>query len=71
MAYIVGLATKEEIEQIKKMGWEIEDAPAELIDSETDPDLADAEGYVNGVKYIMVWSGASIFDILNGEPVDV
>jgi len=57
MAYVIGLLTQEEIDELEERGWELEDAPKELID----PDA----GYDPG-RMKMVWVDTSMFDVMDG-----
>lgn len=59
MAHIIGLATEEEIEELKRRGWKIEDPPEELI----------CEDQYTG-KSIMVFVDNTIFNIMNGPDWD-
>lgn len=55
MAYIVGLATEQEIEELERRGWDIEDPPEQLKSEEKD-----------GHKSIMVFVDADLFQIMDG-----
>lgn len=57
MAYIVGLVTKEEQEELEKRGWELEDPPEGLIDEALESDA---------YKIRMIFVDSSLFDIMNG-----
>ncbi len=61
MAYLIGLANKEEIQELEKRGWEIEDAPKEFTKSQGE--LSEA---IYEEEYIMVWVDNSLFNIMNG-----
>ena len=54
MAYIVGLLTEEEEQELKQRGWEIEPAPSQLVDA------ADAD------RMKMVFVDTNMFDVMNG-----
>lgn len=57
MAYIVGILTEDEEAELKKRGWILEDAPAELID-------ASEESARDRCR--MVWISSTMFDIMSG-----
>ena len=57
MAYIIGLLTSEEMKELERRGWELEEPPQELIDNEA--------GYDPG-HMKMVWVDTSMFDVMNG-----
>lgn len=58
MAYICGLATKEERIELERRGWKIEACPMDLI-----PDDATVLEFED---YIMVWVDNSLFSIMSG-----
>lgn len=60
MAYIVGLCSEEEIKELERRGWDIEEAPKSL----TSPDCRD------GLKTVMVWVDSSMFVIMDGPDWD-
>lgn len=57
MAYIVGLLTKEEEQELARRGWDVEPAPTELIDPD-DEEIRD--------RMKMVWVDTNMFDVMNG-----
>lgn len=59
MAYIIGVATEEEIIELKRRGWNIEKPPKELISI-----------YPPGHKMAMVFVDSDLFDIMNGPDWD-
>jgi len=61
MAYIIGLATQAEIEELKKRGWEIEDPPKELNTLELDSEEA-----IEPLRSIQVCVDSNVYDIMNG-----
>lgn len=56
MAYIIGLLSPDEQKVLESRGWEVEDAPAELISEET----------IHPEQMKMIWVDASMFDIMSG-----
>jgi len=56
MAYIIGLASPEEVVELKRRGWEVEDGPAELLD----PDVERTH------RFIQIWVDSSILDVMTG-----
>jgi hypothetical protein len=62
MAYIVGLLDKEEVAQLEARGWDLEDAPAQLV-----PDDMPLE---DRGRMKMVWVDASMFEIMSGPDWD-
>jgi len=57
MAYIIGLISPNEIKELEKRGWELEDAPKELI-AKIPPE--------SNKTYKMVWVDCSMFDAMTG-----
>lgn len=62
MAYIVGLLTKAERDELERRGWELEPAPAELS----------LKGYPHdsSTQMRMVWVDADMFAIMDGPDWD-
>ena len=67
MAFIAGYATKKEIEELKRRGWEIE--PAEesgLIGEDSLMEAPEDDGGPEGIKAVVVFVDSSVFDIMSG-----
>lgn len=62
MAYIVGFVTEEEEAELKRRGWDLEPAPAELIEVEDEEERG---------RMKMVFVDASMFTIMSGPDWDV
>jgi hypothetical protein len=60
MAYIIGLATQEEITELKKRGWDIGVPPKEIDTAEND------EGEPNPLTSIQIWVDSNVMDIMDG-----
>ncbi len=60
MAYIVGLLSPEEKQELERRGWEIEAAPKDLIPPEPTP----------GKEMAMVFVDTSMFDVMSGPDWD-
>lgn len=60
MAYIVGLVTPEEEEELERRGWVIESPPTELR----------TEGEGDGMRTIMVFVDSNLFTIMDGPDWD-
>lgn len=58
MAYVIGLLSPEEETELVRRGWELEDAPAQLIPE--DMELKDRG------RMKMVWVDSSMFEVMNG-----
>lgn len=56
MAYLVGLATRREIKELKRRGWNVEEPP-EFFESEKDGD--------DKFKMVMVFVDRNLFQIMN------
>lgn len=67
MAFIAGYATKKEIEELTRRGWEVE--PAEksgLIGEDRLMEAPADDGGPEEIKAVVVWVDSSIFDIMDG-----
>ena len=60
MAYIIGLCSAEEIEELERRGWKIEEPPKKLVPKH--PTVTH--------KMCMVWVDSSMFDVMNGPDWD-
>lgn len=58
MAYIIGILSEQERAELKRRGWELEDAPEELTRGE-DPS-----------QFAMVFVGTNMFDIMCGPGLE-
>lgn len=67
MAYIIGLVSLEEKQELERRGWNIEDAPVELIpkNSESVKDLVAHRTFM-----IMIWVDSSMFNVMSGPDWD-
>lgn len=63
MAYIVGLLNHEEMIELERRGWELEDAPPGLIPEDTDNPQV-------GQRMKMVWVDQSMFKVMDGPEWD-
>lgn len=63
MAYIIGLLTQEEADELERRGWELEDPPSSLVPKHLNK--ARKLG-PNGMFYRMVWVDNDMFQIMNG-----
>ena len=66
MAYICGLTTKEERDELKRRGWELEPCPAELIPVLTNPTMSYDPRSEHPEDYIMIWVDTSLFEVMDG-----
>lgn len=60
MGYVIGLANEEHIEELKRRGWEVEDAPEALNTAENEPDEPDP------LRSIMIWVDSDVLEIMDG-----
>lgn len=56
MAYIIGLCSQEEIKELERRGWEIEQAPKSLTPRHISM----------GNKMVMVWVDNDMIEIMSG-----
>jgi len=66
MAYIVGLAAKDEIEELERRGWEVEDAPAYFGSPEGSGSIDEKALKSGDVRYIMVFVDTDLFKVMSG-----
>lgn len=68
MAWLMGQATEEEIEELEARGWEIERIPARTLREFVNEDGHDGIADDGGEDYncIRVWVDADIFGIMSG-----
>jgi len=57
MAYIIGLLSRAEAEELEQRGWRLEDPPKDL---EPESALGDGE------SFRMVWVDSSMFEVMSG-----
>lgn len=62
MAYIIGLLTQEEANELERRGWELEEPPRSLVPKA----LNKAKKFKNDMFYRMVWVDNDMFAIMNG-----
>ena len=60
MAYIIGLCSNEEVEELKRRGWEIEKPPKSLYQKRP----------IKGYQTVMVWVDSDMIDIMSGPDWD-
>ena len=66
MAYLVGFATNEEVKELERRDWEVEDASTfDLVGEDGEPYHICANP-PEGDRCILVFVGNSIFDIMDG-----
>jgi hypothetical protein len=58
MAYVIGLLTPEEEAELDRRGWEIEEAPKELVPTDPSPGP--------GHRMAMVWVDQDMFNVMDG-----
>jgi hypothetical protein len=63
--FVVGFATKEEIEELEKRGWEVEPAEKYNLIGDSDPYLMEAPKSED-TKAIVIWVDSSVFDVMSG-----
>ena len=63
MAYIIGQASEEEIAELERRGWEIEEPPAGY----TTEDVSENIGEPLGDRMIMIFVDADLFNIMSGS----
>jgi hypothetical protein len=66
MAYICGLTTKAERDELRRRGWELEACPAELIPTPDNPTLTYDPRSEHPEDYIMIWVDSSVLDVMSG-----
>ena len=66
MAYIIGLVTKKEKEELERRGWEVEDPPP--CDEFKSP--TDRYAIKDGIQYRMVYVDNDMFEIMSGPDWD-
>lgn len=60
MAYIIGIINDVERRVLEARGWELEEAPAELVPA-----------YISPGDFVrMIWVDGGVFDMLNGPDCD-
>ena len=62
MAYIVGLASPDEIKELERRGWEVEDAPTYF----GSPTGSGTSKKNDDDRYIMVFVDNDLFNIMDG-----
>jgi len=62
MAYIIGLAGEDQIKELERRGWEVEDAPKEFTDSQG----ALPKNMFEDCRYIMIFVDNDLFSVMDG-----
>lgn len=73
MAFVAGFATKKEIEELKRRGWEVEPAEKHGLVGDGDGYLMEAPtdgGGPEGIQTVVVFVDSSLFDIMSGPDWD-
>jgi hypothetical protein len=75
MAYIIGLLTQEEITELERRGWDMEDVPPavleELQGTPIDPpDEVTAAEFGIATIWKMAWVDSSVFEVMDGPDWD-
>lgn len=62
MAYIIGILSEDEEAELIRRGWEVEEAPGDLIPA----DNVLEENGEEADRYKMVWVDNSMFEVMDG-----
>jgi len=66
MAYIIGLETIENLDELARRGWEVEDAPESLIGEQSRKVMKANPN----MRFVQFWVSVDLFDVMNGPDWD-